>query len=65
MDGSEGISRLDQGLEVNNSQNSRSYLIKLVNVGRPEHKVHNVAVEWMSTAKDLIYVLGSIALDDI
>ncbi|KAI8945395.1 kinase-like domain-containing protein [Xylaria longipes] len=66
MYGPDELDRFNRGLEVNNSDNSRFYLIKPVTGGRPEAKVHDVAIEWMKhMARDPICTPGSTALGNL
>ncbi|KAJ2996358.1 hypothetical protein NUW58_g989 [Xylaria curta] len=66
MYGVEELDRFNKGLEVSNSDNSRFYLIKPVTGGRPDVKVHDVAVEWMKhMGKDPICKPGRTALGNL
>ncbi|KAJ8130175.1 hypothetical protein O1611_g3458 [Lasiodiplodia mahajangana] len=64
--GADELDRFNKGLEANNSDNSRFYVIKPGTNGQPEAVVHDVAVEWMKhMAKDPICAPGMTALGNL
>ncbi|KAI0198028.1 hypothetical protein F4808DRAFT_473132 [Astrocystis sublimbata] len=66
MYGPDELNRFNKGLEYKDLDNSRFYVIKENEIGKPEARVHDVAVEWIKhMAEDPICAPGSTALGDL